>query len=132
MNEHHSKREDKEYVRKGNWLNITEIELRKPLKTSVFRGFLTPRRKSLCRNSLYYNELAIFSKEFLEAQPGFPEIPFSAMTSQCLDRRIDTLEKLSTELEAWQSKRNEKRKLVEWQFTKEDARIKPHKVYPSL
>jgi hypothetical protein len=54
------------------------------------------------------------------------------MTSQCLDRRIDTLEKLSGELGAWQTNRNEKRKLVEWQFTTEDARIKPHKLYPSF
>jgi hypothetical protein len=29
------------------------------------------------------------------------EIELSAMTSQCLDRRIDTLEKVSGELEAW-------------------------------
>jgi hypothetical protein len=52
------------------------------------------------------------------------------MTSQCLDRRIDTLEKLSGELEAWQTKQNEKWKLMEWQFTAEDARIKLHKLYP--
>jgi hypothetical protein len=33
-------------------------------------------RKSLYRNSLYYNELAIFSEEPLEAQPGLPEVPY--------------------------------------------------------
>jgi hypothetical protein len=60
------------------------------------------------------------------------EIELSAMTSQCLDRRIDTLEKLSTELEAWQINRNEKRKLVKWQFTAEDARIKLHGLYPII
>jgi hypothetical protein len=60
------------------------------------------------------------------------EIELSAMASRCLDRRIDTLEKLSGELKAWQSKRNDKRKLVDWQFTAEDARIKLHKLYPSL
>jgi hypothetical protein len=54
------------------------------------------------------------------------------MTSQCLDRRIDTLEKLSTELEAWQLARNDKRKTVKWQFTTEDARIKLHHLYPVL
>jgi hypothetical protein len=52
------------------------------------------------------------------------------MTSQCLDRRIDTLEKLSTELEAWQVDRNKKQKLVKWQFTTADARIKLHGLYP--
>jgi hypothetical protein len=54
------------------------------------------------------------------------------MTSQCLDRRIDTLEKLSRELEVRQIQRNEKRKLVKWQFTTEDARIKLHSLYPIL
>jgi recombinational DNA repair ATPase RecF len=60
------------------------------------------------------------------------EIELSAMTSQCLDRRIDTLEKLSRELEAWQTDRNEKQKTVKWQFTTEDARIKLHSLYPVL
>jgi hypothetical protein len=60
------------------------------------------------------------------------EIELSAMTSQCLDRRIGTLEKLSGELEAWQADRNGKRKPVKWQFTTEDARIKLHGLYPIL
>jgi hypothetical protein len=60
------------------------------------------------------------------------EIELSAMTSQYLDRRIDTLEKLRRELEAWQVERNEKWKLVKWQFTTEDARIKLHHLYPVL
>jgi hypothetical protein len=60
------------------------------------------------------------------------EIELSAMTSQCLDRRIDTLEKLSGELKAWQLERNEKRKVVDWQFTTEDARIKLRHLYPVI
>jgi hypothetical protein len=35
------------------------------------------------------------------------EIELSAMTSQCLNRRIDTLEKLPGELGAWQTNQNE-------------------------
>jgi hypothetical protein len=60
------------------------------------------------------------------------EIELSAKSSQCLDRRIDTLEKLSTELEARQIERNEKHKIVKWQFTTEDARIKLHGLYPAF
>jgi hypothetical protein len=60
------------------------------------------------------------------------EIELSAMTSQCLDRRIDTLEKLSGELDAWQVDRNEKQKIVKWQFTTEAARIKLHSLYPTF
>jgi hypothetical protein len=60
------------------------------------------------------------------------EIELSAMSSQCLDRRIDTLEKLNGELEAWQLDRNEKHRIVKWQFTTEDTWIKPHGLYPIL
>jgi hypothetical protein len=60
------------------------------------------------------------------------EIELSAMTSQCLDRRIDTLEKLSGELTAWQLDRNKNRKMVTWQFTTEDARIKLYSLYPNF
>jgi hypothetical protein len=51
------------------------------------------------------------------------ERALSAMTSQCLDRRIDTQEKLSEGLEAWQVDRNEKQKLDKGQFTTAGARI---------
>ncbi|MDR1231367.1 MAG: IS630 family transposase [Spirochaetaceae bacterium] len=60
------------------------------------------------------------------------EIEPSAMASQCLDRRIGTMEKLSGELEAWQTERNEKRNPVKWQFRTEGARIKLHSLYPIL
>jgi hypothetical protein len=60
------------------------------------------------------------------------EIELSAMTSQCLDRRIDSLEKLSDELAAWQLDRNANQKIVRWQFTTEDARIKLHSLYPEF
>ena len=60
------------------------------------------------------------------------EIELSAMTNQCLNRRIDTLEKISAEVQAWQLERNEKQKMVKWQFAAEDARIKLHSLYPIL
>jgi hypothetical protein len=49
-----------------------------------------------------------------------------------LDRRIDGLERLNEELEAWQVERNGKQKIVKWQFGTEDARIKLHVLYPVL
>jgi hypothetical protein len=54
------------------------------------------------------------------------------MTSQCLDRRIDSLEKLSGELAAWQLDRNANQKTVKWRFTTEDARIKLRSLYPEF
>jgi hypothetical protein len=58
------------------------------------------------------------------------EIELSAMTSQCLDRRINSMDKLSAELNAWQLDRNTHHKTVKWQFTAADARIKLLGLYP--
>jgi recombinational DNA repair ATPase RecF len=60
------------------------------------------------------------------------EIELSAMSSQCLTRRIETLEKLNRELQAWQHERNRNQKTVKWQFTSKDARIKLHGLYQSI
>lgn len=60
------------------------------------------------------------------------EIELSAMTKQCLDRRIPDINSLCTELSAWELSRNNKQKGVDWQFTTEDARIKLKRLYPQF
>lgn len=60
------------------------------------------------------------------------EIELSAMEIQCLNRRIDDIEKLSKEIKAWQTNRNNAQKSVNWQFTTENARIKLHSLYPII
>ncbi|WP_329477898.1 transposase [Kribbella sp. NBC_01484] len=59
------------------------------------------------------------------------EIELSALTRQCLDRRLDDLTLLNTELVAWQQATNTGQRQVDWQFTTEDARIKLCHLYPS-
>ncbi|MDR1238854.1 MAG: transposase, partial [Treponema sp.] len=54
------------------------------------------------------------------------EIELSALSSQCLNRRIDTLSKLRKEIRAWQHDRNRNKKTIKWQFTTDDARIQLH------
>jgi hypothetical protein len=58
------------------------------------------------------------------------EIELSALTRQCLDRRISDLDTLNTELAAWQHATNADQRQVRWQFTTEDARIKLRHLYP--
>jgi transposase len=60
------------------------------------------------------------------------EIELSALTSQCLNRRIDTLAKLRKEIRAWQQDRNRNKKTIKWQFTTADARIQLHSLYPVI
>jgi hypothetical protein len=60
------------------------------------------------------------------------EIELSRLTRQCLDRRINDLDVLNTELAAWQTATNADQRQVHWQFTTTDARIKLHHLYPQL
>ena len=59
------------------------------------------------------------------------EIELSALTRQCLDRRIDNLDTLNTELAAWQHATNTDQRQVQWQFTTADAQIKLRHLYPN-
>lgn len=58
------------------------------------------------------------------------EIELSALTRQCLDRRISDLDTLNSELAAWQNTTNANQRQVDWQFTTDDARIKLRHLYP--
>jgi hypothetical protein len=58
------------------------------------------------------------------------EIELSALTRQCLDRRITDIDTLNTELAAWQDATNANQRQVNWQFTTDDARIKLRHLYP--
>lgn len=58
------------------------------------------------------------------------EIELSALTRQCLNRRIDDLDALNNELAAWQKATNTDQRQVNWQFTTDDARIKLRHLYP--
>lgn len=60
------------------------------------------------------------------------EIEFSAMSRQCLNRRIPTVEKLSEEVKSWVEERNCLRIKLNWQFTVEDARLKMARHYGNI
>jgi hypothetical protein len=60
------------------------------------------------------------------------EIELSVLARQCLDRRIESAEELRREVGAWEAERNERAVEVRWRFTTAEARIKLHRLYPSL
>ena len=60
------------------------------------------------------------------------EIELSAMTIQCLKRRIPSVEQLQTQISAWEVSRNQAVKSVDWQFSTPDARIKLKSLYPNI
>lgn len=60
------------------------------------------------------------------------EIEFSALSRQCLARRIESQEVLEAEALAWERLRNEKAVKVNWSFTTEKAREKLEKRYKEV
>ena len=58
------------------------------------------------------------------------EIELNIMTRQCLQRRIDDIALLHSELTVWEKERNAEKKTVNWQFQTPDARIKLKSLYP--
>lgn len=60
------------------------------------------------------------------------ESELGILSKQCLDRRIPDAETLRREATAWYGNRNETGKLVDWQFTTTDARIKLKRLYPQF
>ena len=60
------------------------------------------------------------------------EIELNVLMGQCLAGRIPDMEKIKTQVKAWQEARNNKNAKINWQFTTEDARIKLRKLYPTF
>lgn len=60
------------------------------------------------------------------------ELEFSALSRQCLNRRIPTLEQLEAEVLAWITERDRKRLTFQWQFSVPDARHKLNSHYSRL
>jgi hypothetical protein len=59
------------------------------------------------------------------------ETELSVLSRQCLDRRIDSQELLTSEVAVWEQRRNAYQAKIDWQFTAADARIKLKRLYPS-
>ena len=60
------------------------------------------------------------------------ETELSILSRQCLDRRIDCKEAMTSEVAIWERNRNANKSKIDWQFTTADARIKLRRLYPSI
>jgi len=59
------------------------------------------------------------------------EIELSVLEGQCLNRRIDDIDVVRSEVRAWQASRDNKNAKINWRFTTSDARIKLSRLYPT-
>jgi len=60
------------------------------------------------------------------------EIELNVLTRQCLNRRIESISEVTSEVSAWRRHRNNLNATVNWQFTKNQARTKLKRLYPTL
>jgi hypothetical protein len=60
------------------------------------------------------------------------EIELSALSKQCLDRRIADVKNLADEVNPWVKQRNRRKITISWQFTKNKAREKFYRFYDSV
>ena len=60
------------------------------------------------------------------------EIELNVLMGQCLDRRIDDINVVRSEVDSWQRYRNNRNAKVNWQFTTDEARIKLRHLYPTF
>jgi hypothetical protein len=60
------------------------------------------------------------------------ETEIRIMNGQCLDRRMESQERITREVAAWEGKRNAQQARIHWTFTIAAARRKLRKLYPSI
>ncbi len=60
------------------------------------------------------------------------EIELNVLMGQCLNRRIDNMKIMKQEVNAWTEHRNNKKAVINWQFTNKEARIKLKRLYPTI
>ncbi len=95
-------------------------------KTSLYEAFEPQEAERIAR------KLEIHYTPKHGSWLNMAEIELSHISRQCLDRRIESKEKLQKEVSAWTSERNLKQTKMEWRFSVEEARIKLKKLYPSF
>lgn len=60
------------------------------------------------------------------------EIELSALSAQCLNRRIHDLPAMQRQMTAWENDRNNRHPRIRWHFTAVNARMKLRNLYPKL
>jgi hypothetical protein len=93
---------------------------------SLYQAF-TPEKSLALKNRL---EVHYTPKH--DSWLNMAEIELSALTKQCLDRRIGAIDTLNSEITSWETIRNSVVKNIDWQFTTANARDKLKRLYPKI
>ena len=93
---------------------------------SLYRAFPAPEARRLLR------KLEFHYTPKHASWLNMVEIEIGNMNRQCLDRRIDSMDLLESELAAWETRRNRERASINWMFDVDKARTKLHRAYDKL
>ena len=93
---------------------------------SLYRAFPAPEARRLLR------KLAFHYTPKHASWLNMVEIEIGNMNQQCLDRRIESMDLLESELAAWETRRNEERASINWLFDVDAARTRLHRAYDKL
>lgn len=94
--------------------------------SSLYKAFPAPEARRLARR------LEIHYTPKHGSWLNIAEIELNVMTKQCLNRRIEDIDKLRLELSSWERKRNSSTAKINWHFTNEHARTKLISLYPKI
>jgi hypothetical protein len=93
---------------------------------ALYGAFPPPEAKRLC------DRLEFHPTPKHGSWLNMAETELSVLSEQCLDRRMDSKDFVTSEVAAWEADRNQNEAKVRWRFTTEQARIKLEKLYPVL
>jgi hypothetical protein len=93
---------------------------------SLYEAFPAAQAKQLC------DRLEFHPTPKHGSWLNMAETELSVLSGQCLDRRMDDKDFVTSEVAVWETQRNQSEAKVRWRFTTEQARIKLEKLYPVL
>jgi len=95
-------------------------------EASLYKAFPPEKARALCERFEFHYTPAHGS------WLNMAEIEIGLLVRACLDRRIESTDRMRSEVEAYLTAKNSNPIPIKWQFTCKDARIKLHGLYPSI
>ena len=96
-------------------------------KLSFFYEYFTPQVAKA-----YIDRMEIIHTPVHGSWLNMAEIEFSVFTRQELDRPFKDKKQVEIVAKKWMNQQNQKKKMINWQFKNENARIKLTRLYPTI
>jgi hypothetical protein len=93
---------------------------------SLYEAFAPPKAKALWERFEF-----IYTPKH-GSWLNMAEIELNILIQQCLSRRMESIDAMRGEVNAWQTQRNTLGARIDWQFTTDKARIKLKRLYPTF